>query len=78
MNDTTVKVTRGLGWLLFLGGLLILAGIGVYHFLTDPSLGGWEKALIGAVYLGLGGLFLSVLRQRLIERKSDRYKDVEI
>jgi hypothetical protein len=30
------------------------------------------------VWAGLGVLLLSVLRQRLVERKSDKYKDVEI
>jgi hypothetical protein len=34
--------------------------------------------LTSALYLGLAALFVSVLRQRLIERKTDRYKDVEI
>ena len=37
-----------------------------------------EQLLVSALYLGLGALFVSVLRQRLIERKSDKYKDVEI
>jgi len=78
MDDTTVNVTRGIGWLLFVGGLLIIAGIGVVAFLTSSSLGAGEKLLVSAVYIGLGALFVSVLRQRLIERKTDRYKDVEI
>ena len=78
MDDTTVKVSRGIGWLLFVGGLLIIAGIGVIAFLTSSSLGAGEKLLVSAVYIGLGALFVSVLRQRLIERKTDRYKDVEI
>jgi hypothetical protein len=34
--------------------------------------------MVSAVYLGLGALFASVLRQRLVERKTDKYKDVEI
>ncbi|MFC1695019.1 anti-sigma factor family protein [Pseudomonadota bacterium] len=78
MDDTTVKVSRGIGWFLFVGGLLIIAGIGVIAFLTSSSLGAGEKLLVSAVYIGLGALFVSVLRQRLIERKTDRYKDVEI
>ncbi|MGD8580919.1 MAG: zf-HC2 domain-containing protein, partial [Lysobacterales bacterium] len=39
MNDDTVRWTRGIGWLLFLGALLILFGIGVFAFLTDPGTG---------------------------------------
>ena len=78
MNDTTERLTRGIGRLLFLGALILMGGIGVYEFLTDPKVEMFWKVLISAFYLGLGALFVSVLRQRLIERKSDRYKDVEI
>ena len=78
MDDATVKITRGIGWLLFLGAVLICGGIGIYEFVLDSSMGIFEKLLIGAVYGGLALLFISVLRQRLIERKTDKYKDVEI
>lgn len=78
MDDTTVKATRGIGWLLLVGGILIIVGIGLLAFITDPTLSAGEKLLAGAIYGGLAALFISVLRQRLIERKSDRYKDVEI
>lgn len=78
MNDTTVQATRGIGWLLLIGGLLAVAGIGIYEFLTDPSVGWTEKLVVTVIYGGFVALFVSVLRQRLIERKSDKYKDVEI
>lgn len=78
MDDGTVKVTRSIGWLLFLGAVLICGGVGIYEFVFDSSMGTFEKTMIGAVYGGLALLFFSVLRQRLIERKTDKYKDVEI
>ena len=78
MDDTTVKATRSIGWLLFLGAVLICGGVGIYEFVFDSSMGTFEKLLVGAVYGGLALLFFSVLRQRLIERKADKYKDVEI
>ena len=78
MDDTTVKATRGIGWVLLIGGLLALGGIVVYEFITDPTLELHMKVIIGAIYGGLAVLLLSVLRQRLIERKTDKYKDVEI
>lgn len=78
MDDKLVRLTRGIGWVLFLGALLIIGGIAVFQFLTDTGLKGYWKLLVSALYLGLGALFVSVLRQRLLERKTDRYKDVEI
>jgi predicted anti-sigma-YlaC factor YlaD len=78
MNDNTVKASRGLGWLLVIGGLLAIGSIGVYEFVTDPSIETHMKIIVGAIYGGGTLLFLSVLRQRLIERRTDRYKDVEI
>ena len=78
MNDTTVKLTRGIGWLMFIGGILVIAGYGIYEFVIDTSMALGVKLMISAVYGGLGAIFVSVLRQRLIERKTDKYKDVEI
>jgi len=78
MDDTTVKASRGIGWLLLIGGGLLGAGFVVYNFLTGPQLSVFEKTVIGGIYGGLLLLFVSVLRQRLIERKTDKYKDVEI
>lgn len=79
MDDTTVKASRGLGWLLLIGGMLLGVGVGVYEIVTSPSsLSLVEKLIVGGVYGGMLLIFISVLRQRLIERKTDRYKDVEI
>ena len=78
MDDTTVQLSRGIGWLLFIGGVLVLAGMGIFAFIMDSSTDLAVKLIISAVYIGLGALFVSVLRQRLVERKTDKYKDVEI
>lgn len=78
MDDVVVRTSHGIGWLLVLGGVLVAAGVGVYHFVFDSSLTLVERLMIGGIYGGLLLLFLSVLRQRLIERKTDKYKDVEI
>ena len=78
IDDLAVNVSRGFGWFLYLGGLLLIAGYGIYEFVIDTSLKTGVKLMVAAVYLGLGALFVSVLRQRLIERKSDKYENVEI
>jgi hypothetical protein len=79
MDNTTVKATRGIGWLLLIGGVLLGVGIGVFEIVTEPSAASMaEKLIVGGIYGGMLLIFISVLRQRLIERKTDKYKDVEI
>jgi len=78
MDDPGVQLSRGIGWLLLIGSALIIGGFLVFQFLSDPAISGFWKFVISAFYLGLAGLFVSVLRQRLIDRKTDKYKDVEI
>lgn len=79
MDDASVKATRGIGWLLLIGGALVAGGFAVYEVMTNvASWGLMEKLIVGGLYGGGLLLFISVLRQRLIERKKDRYKDVEI
>ena len=78
MNDNNVQTTRNIGWLMFIAGLLVIAGIVVFGFLFSDEIPVGMKLIIIGVYGGLALLFFSVLRQRLIERKTDKYKDVEI
>jgi predicted anti-sigma-YlaC factor YlaD len=78
MNDSTVETTRSIGWLLFVVGLVVIAGIGLVGFLFSDEVSFGIKLLMIAIYGGLALLLYSVLRQRLIERKTDKYKDVEI
>jgi len=77
MSDSTTRTIQGVGWLLVIAAALVLVGvIGYAMFFSDES--SWVVWVVGALYLGFGVLLLSVLRQRLIERKSDKYEDVEI
>lgn len=78
MDDSTVQITRGIGWLIFIIGMLAIAGAGLMAFIftNDMSIG--MKLIFVGIYGGLALLLISVLRQRLIERKTDKYKDVEI
>lgn len=78
MDDASVKTTRGIGWLLLLGGVLAFSGLLAFEFVTNPSIGWLERLFVVTIYGGFALLFISVLRQRLIERKTDKYKDVEI
>lgn len=78
MDDTTVRTTRGIGWVIFVAGLLAIGGVGLYAFVTEPGMPLGVKLILVAIYGGLAVLLFSVLRQRLVERKTDKYKDVEI
>ena len=78
MDDSAVKVTRGIGWLIFIAGLLVISGVGVFTFLFKDDAPLWVKLVMVGIYGGLALLFVSVLRQRVIESRTDKYKDVEI
>lgn len=72
------KTSRGIGWLLGIGGVLLLIGYGAYEFATDDRTDALIKiGVAGAVGGGLL-LLLSVAIERLRARKTDKYKDVEL
>ena len=77
-NDPAIRVSLGVGWVLLIGAVLLAGGYGVYQFLSAGPGITLEKVIVGGIYLGLAGLFVGVLRQRLIERKNDKYDKVEI
>jgi len=78
MNDPRVQTPRTIGWLLFIAGLLVVAGIVLVQLFFNDEIPIGVKLLMVAIYGGLATLLYSVLRQRLLERKTDKYKDVEI
>lgn len=73
----TVRAPRRLGWLLVILGLAGWAGYAAWLFVTDPATATWQKLLTGAVIIGGVLLFVSVLRQRLLELPHDRYRRVK-
>jgi hypothetical protein len=78
MNDLTVRTSRRAGWLLYVAGLVLLVGYAAYQFSIDDEIPALIKTSIAGIIVGLVLLFVSVVRQRMIASKSDRYKDVEI
>lgn len=73
----SVRAPRKLGWLLILGGLaawvvyaLVMA---VLHWRPPTP----EEMMGGAIGVGVLLLFVSVLRQRLLELPHDRYRSVK-
>jgi hypothetical protein len=78
MNDSIVQTSKGVGWILLIIGLAMVLGAVLYEFFFSQGMSFWEKFIAFAIYGGLAVLLFSVLRQRLIERKTDKYKDVDI
>jgi len=78
MNDLTVRTSRGFGWLFYVVGILIVLGYGIYEFAIDDEVPALVKTGVTGIAVGIVLLFLSILRQRIIASKSDRYKDVQI
>ncbi|UCD63791.1 MAG: zf-HC2 domain-containing protein [Candidatus Zixiibacteriota bacterium] len=74
------KLERGIGWILFSVGAIILLTFGLYQFVSalysDPQVPLLVK--VGVTALGLGGVVLLVSfgRQRLFAYRRDRYREV--
>jgi Na+/proline symporter len=73
----SVQAPRKAGWALLILGVTVWAAYGAYLFLTDPDLLTFEGMTAGAIVIGVVLLFISVLRQRLLELPHDRYKGVK-
>ncbi len=78
MSDRPARGMAWMGWLLFVTGISVIVGFVAYQFFIDESMALWLKLTMSAIYGGIAFLFFSVLRQRLIARKTDRYKGVDL
>ncbi|MCH8493515.1 MAG: zf-HC2 domain-containing protein [Idiomarina sp.] len=82
MQDKPARWLSAFGWGLLIIGALLLGGFFVWQFTTellaDNSVPWWVRFGILGFYCGLFLLFLGVLRQRLVARKTDKYKKVNI
>ena len=76
--DVTSRTTRSLGWLTYIISTLFLVGYGLYEFIMAETENALVKTAVLGIFLGLGLLLFSVIKQRLVESKTDRYKDVQI
>lgn len=77
MNDLPAKTSRGIGWLLLISGTVSLSGLAAWEFFVDSEEPLYVRLMVAAILGGLLFLFLSVLRQRLVAQKTDRYREVK-
>lgn len=72
------RLERGLGWILFSIGAIVLLTYGLYHavesLIADPGLAPVVKLGMLGVIAGLVILLVSVIREKLFTAKSDRYQ----
>ncbi|NVJ51565.1 MAG: zf-HC2 domain-containing protein [Gammaproteobacteria bacterium] len=78
MSDKWATTSGALGWLLLIGSVSLIVGFIVVQFFANDQLSLAMKLFISAPIAGVLFLLLSVLRQRLIARKNDRYKGVDL
>jgi len=71
------RITRGLGWVLFVVGAVAVIGFGIYEFATDPAVEALQKLIVFAVFVGLGLLLISVIWERIKASKTDKYKEIK-
>jgi len=76
------RLERGLGWILFSVGAIILLCYGgfklIQGLIKDPTVALLLKAGVLALVFGVVILFVSLLRERLAVRKVDKYsKEVQ-
>ena len=78
MQDLGARQSQQWGWMLFIVGAVMMMGYSIFIFIISNELNSFEK--FGFGFLGLGGLllFVSVLRQRIIAAKTDKYKDINL
>ena len=74
------RLERGVGWLLFSVGAIILLAYGAWHFVQDfvldSSIPLLVRAGVCAATLGAIVLLVSVFRERLFIRSKERYKEI--
>ena len=78
MNDLTSKSLQGIAWFALSAGLAMIIAFAVYAFWIDTGMPWYHKLAMSLIWGGGIGLFVSVLRQRLIARKTDKYRRVKL
>ena len=76
------RMERSIGWVLLSIGVIVLLCYGAFElvesFIRDPGVALAAKIGVVALLVGVIVLFVSLLRERLAVRKSDRYsREVE-
>ena len=78
MNDLGAKQTQQWGWMLVIIGSVLMMIYSLYGFIVDNGMTSFEKIMFSLLGIGGAMLFISVVRQRMIASKTDKYKDINL
>jgi anti-sigma factor RsiW len=70
------RLTRPVGWILFVAGALLWLAHGGWVFATSAA-DAWEKLAVSGVAIGFLILLGSTIFERLREWRSDPYRDIQ-
>lgn len=75
------RMERGLGWILFSMGAIVLSAFALWEFsqqwLSDSAIPVWVRISGVSMVLGLVILLVSVIREKVFLYKNERYKDIQ-
>jgi anti-sigma factor RsiW len=70
------RLTRPIGWLLFVAGVAVWAAMAVVEWFRHGELS-WEWLSMTGIGIGLALLFTGVLHEQYRDWKNTRYRDIE-
>ena len=76
-EDKTTRTTKNVGLAIFLILAVVLGGIYLWVMISIAVWSPLFAAITALLLIGGGFLVFSTVRQRLIDRKTDRYDNVE-
>ncbi len=71
------RMERGTGFFLMIAGILAVSAFALFKAVTSPQFLTFQGIAVAIILLGVIVVFLSVVRERYYESKSDPYKGVE-
>lgn len=77
-QDLFARASAGIGWFLLLLGAALLLILGIVEFVTAENTPWHEKLGIALLWLAPLALLASVIRQRLIAYRTDKYRKVKL
>ena len=75
-RGTISLLSRGLGWFLGIGWLVVVTGFGLWEF-SQSSVDLFEKMIVFGGLSALALLFISVVLDRVAAARTDPYREVE-